>query len=166
MKGFVLPRNWKWALCLATVLLITASCHKVQKPPRNVLLLYSAGVNSLSSYLMGNISSLESGFLPEKTKYGPDDILLVYSRQPVKYGVYTTKTPSYLIRFYADGDGRPCRDTLRTWDKDYYASSKQTMQEVLSYVKTAPSFPPTLPAGCPPPIIPTRPNMNGIMPGN
>ena len=136
MKVFVTLRKWKWALCLAAVLLIPASCHKVQKPPRNVLLLYSAGVNSLSGYLLENIKSLEGGFLPEKTKYGPDDILLVYSRQPVKYGIYTTQTPSYLIRFYADGDGRPCRDTLRTWGKDCYAASKQTMQEVLSYVKT------------------------------
>lgn len=135
MKGIVLLRKGMWALCLAAVLLLPASCHKEKKPPRNVLLLYSAGFNSLSGYLLQNLKSLEEGYLPEKTKYGPDDILLVYSRQPVQYGVFTTKTPSYLIRFYADANGRPCRDTLRTWDKECVASSRETLEEVFSYVK-------------------------------
>ncbi len=135
MKRFVFLNKWKWMLCLAAFLLISASCHKDKMPPRNVLLLYSAGFNSLSGYLLANLKSLENGYLPEKTKYGPDDILLVYSRQPLKYGTYSTKTPSYLIRFYADANGRPCRDTLRTWDKDCVSSSRETMAEVFSYVK-------------------------------
>jgi hypothetical protein len=117
------------------LVLLLAACQKQEQPPRNVLLLYSAGFNDLSYYLLNNISALEQGRLPENTSSGPDDVLLVYSRQPVQYNEFSTKTPSYLIRFYADKDGSPHRDTLKTWDKDCAASSRQTMQEVFRYVK-------------------------------
>ncbi len=124
----------KWFTGLMLIVLL-AACQKQEYPPRNVLLLYSAGFNDLSYYLLDNISVLEQSPLPEKTSSGPDDVLLVFSRQPVRSYEYSTKTPSYLIRFYADRDGRPHRDTLKTWAEDCAASSKQTMQEVFRYVK-------------------------------
>ena len=43
--------------------------------PRNVLLLYSAGFNSLSSYLSEDIEDLKSGWLPGKLR--SDDVVLV-----------------------------------------------------------------------------------------
>ena len=84
------------------LILLLAACQKQEQPPRNVLLLYSAGFNDLSNYLLNNLSSLEEGQLPEKSYSTSNDVLLVYSRQPVKYKDFSTKTPSYLIRFYAD----------------------------------------------------------------
>lgn len=46
---------------------------------RNVMILYSAGFNSLASYLDENIEDLQKGDIPAyRTGYG--DVLLVYSR--------------------------------------------------------------------------------------
>lgn len=117
------------------LILLLAACQKQEQPPRNVLLLYSAGFNDLSNYLLNNLSSLEEGQLPEKSYSTSNDVLLVYSRQPVKYKDFSTKTPSYLIRFYADKNGSPRRDTLKTWNEECAAASRQTMQEVFRYVK-------------------------------
>ena len=70
------------------LILLLAACQKQEQPPRNVLLLYSAGFNDLSNYLLNNLSSLEEGQLPEKSYSTSNDVLLVYSRQPVKYKDY------------------------------------------------------------------------------
>ena len=117
------------------LVLLLAACQKQELPPRNVLLLYSAGFNDLSYYLLNNLSALEQGQLPENTSSGPDDVLLVFSRQPVLYKDFSKKTPSYLIRFYADKNGSPHRDTLKTWSEECAAASRQTMQEVFHYIK-------------------------------
>lgn len=109
---------------------------------RSVLLLYSAGFNSLNSYLAEDIEDLAKGFLPGR-EVRSDPVLLVYSRQPYTYvqtnGLekpdYSTKTRSFLIRLYAGADGQPHRDTLRAWSKSKAACSAETMQDVLTYVR-------------------------------
>lgn len=109
---------------------------------RSVLLLYSAGFNSLNDYLAEDIEDLEKGFLPGR-EVRSDPVLLVYSRQPYTYtqtnGLqkpdYSTKTRSYLFRMYAGPDGQPHRDTLWFWSKSKAACSAETMKEVLTYVR-------------------------------
>lgn len=112
------------------------------KETRPVLLLYSAGFNSLNAYLAEDIEDLAKGYLPGR-EVRSDPVLLVYSRQPYTYvqtnGLekpdYSTKTRSYLIRLYAGPDGQPHRDTLKAWAKSKAASSAETMQDVLTYVR-------------------------------
>lgn len=112
------------------------------KETRSVLLLYSAGFNSLNTYLAEDIEDLAKGYLPGR-EVRSDPVLLVYSRQPYTYvktngaveADYSTKTRSFLIRLYTGTDGLPHRDTLRAWSKSKAACSAETMQDVLTYVR-------------------------------
>lgn len=112
--------------------------RNVTQETRNVLIIYSAGFNSLSSYLKEDISDLQRGFVPQK-RTRADHVLLVYSRLPSKYRTYSPTTKSALFRIYKDDEGNVIRDTLRTWDEDTNASSASTMREVLEF--TASKFP-------------------------
>ena len=58
--------------------------REVREESRNVLLLYSAGFNSLSGYLEEDIRDLLSGELPSEGRI--KDVLLVYSHLPVNKG--------------------------------------------------------------------------------
>ena len=57
---------------------------------RHVLLLYSAGYNSLRDYLVEDMNDLQQGWLPGSSRN--DNILLVYSHLPVKKNAYSTDT--------------------------------------------------------------------------
>lgn len=103
---------------------------------RHVLLLYSAGFNSLSVDLEQDVVDLENGYLPSKDLRS-DPVFLVYSRRTYADRNYSTKMPSVLFRLYADKDGKPHRDTLQTWSKSKDACSPATMESVLNYVKDA-----------------------------
>lgn len=103
---------------------------------RRVMILYSAGYNSLSNYLKEDIEDLSEGdFVPNE--YG-DNILLVFSRQPVSRGNYTTPTAPALFRIYRDKRGKIVRDTLNVpgLSTNTVASSAETVQSVLSFVKS------------------------------
>ena len=54
--------------------------RETTKEVRNVLLLYSAGFNSLSKYLSEDITDLMNGDLPTDAR--SKDVLLVYSHVP------------------------------------------------------------------------------------
>lgn len=101
---------------------------------RSVMLLYSAGFNSLAEYLWKNIQELEEGFVPER-KSRADHILLVYSRltEMNSYGYpgtdYKTPTKSALFRMYKQ-DGKVVKDTIRVWGEEVNASDPQTLREV------------------------------------
>ena len=108
---------------------------------RSVMLLYSAGFNSLTEYLWRNIQELEEGFVPER-KTRADHILLVYSKltaigsngKPVLD--YNTPTKSALFRMYKQ-NGEVVRDTIRIWGEDVNASDPQTLNEVCQTVYSA-----------------------------
>ncbi|MCI1640252.1 MAG: clostripain-related cysteine peptidase [Bacteroidales bacterium] len=100
---------------------------------RKVLILYSAGYNSLSSYLAEDIEDLETGYLPGDARY--DDVILIFSKKTVSYGNYTTQTSPYLIRLYKDESGKAVMDTVLTMDSGTIASSTVTMKKVLTYIK-------------------------------
>jgi hypothetical protein len=101
---------------------------------RSVMLLYSAGFNSLAEYLYKNIEELEEGFVPER-KTRADHILLVYSKltdindhgRPVTD--YSIPTKSALFRMYKQ-NGNVVRDTIKVWGEDVKASDPQTLREV------------------------------------
>ena len=101
---------------------------------RRVLVYVSAGYNSLSGYLDDNLSTLLQGELP-KGKYYSADVLLVLSRKPVRAGDYNTPSAPVLFRIYADQEGTPVCDTLKTWQGEDALCTPEVFADALNYVK-------------------------------
>ncbi|MBO4585620.1 MAG: hypothetical protein J5675_03370 [Bacteroidales bacterium] len=108
------------------------------KETRNVLLLYSAGFNTLANYLDNNITQLTQGVVPAKTNRG-DHILLVYSKLTARndYGRVTQDfsqpTSSALFRIYQEEE-KVIMDTLKVWGPEANACDPETMSSVLNFV--------------------------------
>lgn len=100
---------------------------------RNVMLLYSAGFNSLTSYLQEDIEDLKTGWLPGRNRN--DDVVLVYSHFPESQGRYSTPCPPVLTRLYTDDSGTAVADTLVVYDDSAISSTPAQLNAVLSYVK-------------------------------
>lgn len=125
----------------AALALMAAACSKfpffgedAYSDKRNVMLLYSAGYNSLSSFLKEDISDLTKGWIPESGK--DENILLVYSHNR-KSGGYETPNPPVLYRMYKNRKGVTVKDTLKTYTKETHSATAEQLNEVLNYVKTA-----------------------------
>lgn len=99
---------------------------------RNVLLLYSVGFNSLSSYLADDIKDLESGDVPPGTR--TDDVLLVYSHLTERYGKYDTPNSPVLFRMFRR-DTTIIKDTLVIYDPETVSASRDQLNRVLTFVK-------------------------------
>lgn len=100
---------------------------------RKVMILYSAGFNSLSSYLAEDIEDLKKGYVPGNSRN--DDVLLIFSRQPVTAGNYSKLTSPCLIKMFKDSQGNTVMDTLLRMPESTVAASPTTMKKVLTYVK-------------------------------
>ena len=100
---------------------------------RDVLLIYSAGFNSLSSYLELDIKDLEKGWLPGFGR--TENVLLVYSHKTLKRGAYSAATVPTLTRLYADVDGSVIRDTLVFYPDDTHSATPEQLQKVLEFVQ-------------------------------
>lgn len=111
----------------------TASVRNVTSEKAQVLVLYSAGFNSLSAALEDDVNDIKSGYLPLVGSMSK--AVLVYSRRLSETGKYTDRTPSYLIRLSVDGWGKVISDTLKTWPETDEAVSASTMTDVLETVK-------------------------------
>ena len=101
---------------------------------RNVLLLYSAGYNSLNSFLKEDIDELQQGWLPGSGRN--ENILLIYSHLTAKGGDYATPTQPTLTRVYKDNDGEIIRDTLMRYPEDVHSATAEQLHSVLSYVNS------------------------------
>ncbi len=127
------------ALIFAAVL--TASSCSCTKPgcevdhakTRKVLLLYSAGYNSLKNYLLDDIEDLKQGWLPGNDCC--DDKLLVYTHTPAQNGGYNRPTSPYLIQLYRGADGKAVADTLVKYPEGTISSSASQLNSVLSHIK-------------------------------
>ena len=106
--------------------------REINTDTRKVLLLYSAGFNSLSNYLREDIDELCTGWIPRQRR--ADDVILVYSHLPVSRGNYDTRTSPVLFRIYSDIHGTVIRDTLVTYAPKTISASAKQFNEVLSYV--------------------------------
>ncbi|MGM9768220.1 MAG: clostripain-related cysteine peptidase [Candidatus Cryptobacteroides sp.] len=101
---------------------------------RRVLLVYSAGFNSLSADLEDDISELMEGEIPARNS---GSVILVFSKRTFdNRSDYSVKTPAHLLRIYKNSAGKIVSDTLRTWPEGTVAASASTLNEVLSYVGT------------------------------
>ena len=100
---------------------------------RDVMILYSAGFNTLTEFLMDDIEDLKDGWLPG-TKRG-DDVVLVYSHFPKAIGKYSEPNSPTLVRLYVDEEGKAVSDTLVIYEESVISSSPVQFNEVLSFVK-------------------------------
>lgn len=149
MRGKKQLVNNIWAALASLLMLSAVACDKTfddmpgnkgTAPVRNVtsekaqvLVLYSAGFNSLCAALEDDVNDMKSGYLPLVGSMSK--AVLVYSRRLSKTGRYTDRTPSYLIRLSSDGWGKVISDTLKTWPETDEAVSASTMTDVLETVK-------------------------------
>ena len=124
-------------LICAVSAMFTVACSKFpffnrgDSDQRNVLLLYSAGYNSISSYLAEDLADLEKGLIPGSNTSA--NILLVYSHTRKATG-YNTPNPPALYRLYKDRKGNTIKDTLKVYPKDTHSATAEQFNEVLSYV--------------------------------
>lgn len=100
---------------------------------RTVLLLYSAGFNSLSGYLTDDIKDLWNGPLPGEGRN--DDVLLIYSHKLASD--YATPNPPVLYRLYENHAGETVSDTLVVYDENARSASAEQLNNVLTYVNEA-----------------------------
>ena len=100
---------------------------------RNVLLLYSAGYNSLSEFLTDDVADLLDGDLPGSGRM--DDVLLIYSHLPSAKGVYSIPTSPVLTRVYKDNENNIIRDTLAVYPEGVRSASASQLNQVLTYVR-------------------------------
>lgn len=105
------------------------------EPSRRVMVMISAGFNSLSGYLSRDLEELSEGELPVGTSYS-SDVLMVLSRTVTSSGQYGDPSPAALYRLYADFSGNVCRDTLMVWDAETPLSRGQTIREALTFVQS------------------------------
>ena len=149
-------KNWKGILLfIITTVMVLSSCSKESihgdgfshssnqgkdnsnrveaGEKRNVLLLYSAGYNSISTYLDEDIKDLQKGWIPGSGRN--NNILLVYSHLPAKRGNYATPNAPTLTRIWRDMDGSTVIDTLVTYPEQTYSATAGQLHKVLSFVK-------------------------------
>ena len=100
---------------------------------RNVLLLYSAGYNSLSEFLADDIADLLGGELPGSGRM--EDVLLIYSHFPSVKGAYSVPTSPTLTRVYKDIENNVVKDTLVVYPEGVCSSMASQLNRVLTYVK-------------------------------
>ena len=100
---------------------------------RKVVLLYSAGYNSLSTYLREDQEDLLKGYIPGDRCY--DDVLLVYSHLTTKSGNYSVPATPTLTRISKSDKGVLQKDTLVVYPETTVSSSAKQLNTVLSYVK-------------------------------
>ncbi len=137
-------------LCVAAASLFS-SCrcgHPIEEIEcQNLLLIYTAGQNSLGSFLDGNIEDLitsaeeGTGYVPVKNS---EDVLLVMSHRPEKYGIYNVNMPAHLIRLHLEKNGKSkgsketeytvITDTLKTYPTDLIPTKKGAMRQILQDV--------------------------------
>ena len=103
-----------------------------QDEHRNVLLLYSAGYNSLSGYLKEDIEDLLQGWIPESGRN--ESVLLIYSHL-ANGGNYATPARPSLTRVYKDKD-QIIKDTLVRYPEDTHSATAEQLHSVLSYVNS------------------------------
>ena len=99
---------------------------------RNVMLLYSAGFNSLSSYLSEDMNDLLKGNLPSSGRM--NDILLIYSHLTTERGLYNVDASPVLTRVYKDLQNNIVKDTLVVYPAGTRSASAAQLNEVLTYV--------------------------------
>ncbi len=109
----------------------SSSERSYSMPSRRVMVMISAGYNSLSGYLSEDLKDLESGYIPEGTYFNAD-VLLVLARLPKSAGDYASPSTPVLYRLWANRSGEVQRDTIQVWGGDTQLCTRETIHEALS----------------------------------
>lgn len=123
-------------LLLAAVTLVSG-CQCTKVDPDNikydkVMVLYSAGYNSLASYLLDDINDLKSGYIPEEK--GSDVMLIVGQHTSIRYD-YTVPSAAHLVRIYHSKKYGLVLDTLKTYPESTNIAEASSMREILGEVQ-------------------------------
>ena len=108
-------------------------CHHIDPEKTGydrVLIMYSAGYNSLREYLYEDIQDLKSGYAPGLKE---DKAFLIVSHLSVKRGDYGTATSPQLIRVFHDKKKGVVLDTLKAYGGNL--SQPETMRAILTDIK-------------------------------
>ena len=124
-------------LILLLLSMLAVSCEGWLCPDKKnhfdrVMILYSAGCNSLSSSLEDNVRELKTGFVPPKKD---KRALIVISHRSFGHLTYKPNTESYIIRLYNDSKRGVVADTLKTIEAGKFLTQPSVMREALGYVK-------------------------------
>ncbi|MCR5019145.1 MAG: hypothetical protein K6A64_10145 [Bacteroidales bacterium] len=107
--------------------------RSVTEETRRVLIMYSAGFNSLSSYLEEDITDLTNGYVPIDSRNA--DVLLIISRLAPGYKQYSTPVSPVLIRLTREAGQETRRDTIKVWPAASAVTSPSFMREALEYIR-------------------------------
>lgn len=124
-------------IALATVFSLVSGCQCRGVDPEKtgydrVVILFSAGRNSLTGYLAEDIQDLKKGYAPTLKD---DKVFLVVSHLAAKRGDYSTPTYPSLIRVYSDKKAGVVFDTLKTYTNGNILVGREDMKEVLSDIQ-------------------------------
>ena len=123
------------AIVVAAVSLVSG-CECAKPGPdeimyERVMIMYSAGFNSLSGYLQENIKDLQKGFVPDKR--GLDVMLLVSHQTKVSNG-YSNPAEPVLIRMYKTRKSGVVMDTLARYSSDFVITRAAEMKDILQTI--------------------------------
>lgn len=120
----------RWLTAVLAVMMLSSCsewfCKEGDKDSDDVLILYSAGNNSLHSFLKGDFSDLKKGYVP--TKSNGEDVLLVYMHSK------GAETP-VLMRLSKDKNQTLVTDTLVVYEQGTISASAPQLKKVLEYVR-------------------------------
>ncbi len=98
-----------------------------------VMLLYSAGFNNLSPYLIEDMTELEEGLV--YPKYSSKGAILIFGRHTKLNGKYDIESRPCLIHMYKDEKKGIVKEVLLLFNSSTKAADKETMTVVLNYIK-------------------------------
>ena len=124
-------------LIILLAALLAVSCEGWFNPDKKksfdrVMILYSAGCNSLNSSMLENIEELKSGYIPGKKD---SRALVVISHAAAGYLKYEPNTNPYIIRLYKDKKKGVVADTIKTVEAGKFLTQPSVMKEVLANCK-------------------------------
>ena len=120
-------------LTAAISLVSGCECHKIDPEKTGydrVLIMYSAGFNSLCGYLQADINDFKSGYAPSKK----DKLaFLIVAHLADSRDNYSIQTYPQLLQVYTDGKKGVVIDTLKTYGG--HLSDPSNMKTILSDIK-------------------------------
>lgn len=134
-EKFMMMRPFSIVTSCLAFLCVLGSCVKEhddpnrKEGPRNVMIVYAAGFNNLSTDIEKNINDLQKGFIPSKD----GNVLIVCSKLPRKSGDYSRVSPR-IVRYYQK-KGRPVADTLSTLGFDDNLSDPNVLKQTLIQIR-------------------------------
>lgn len=120
----------------AAVISIVSGCDCSRIDPDekgydHVVILYSAGYNSLSNYLRDDIKDLKQGYLPDRKS---KNALVVVSHLTSGGNDYITAVSPVIVNLY-NGSKGPVADTIKVYSTESCLTKASEMESVLSDVQ-------------------------------